>query len=132
MNIMQLAAAAMNRDQPQMKALVGDVATIGRLHLDLFVMEARAEHERLKRKLLLLVGAYITGTLGVLFFLIAVVAAAWDGPYRNYVLFGVPILLTLLALIFYNLAAPKPGQAAPFALSANELKKDCAWVMERL
>lgn len=129
MNLMQFGWRALTDDRPYVKSLIGDLAGLSKLHIQLFIAEAQLEKARLKRKALLLIGAGIALSNAVVFFLLAIMVSAWDTPYRMHALFGVPLLLGAVGGIFYAVASAKPGGDRPFARSASELKKDADWVM---
>jgi uncharacterized membrane protein YqjE len=129
MNLMQFGWRALTDERPYVKGLIGDLAGMSRLHIELFIAEARLEKARLKRKAMLLVSAGITLAIAMIFFLLAVTASAWDTPYRMHTLFGVPLLLAVTGGILYAMASAKPIGNKPFARSASELKKDADWIM---
>ena len=132
MNLMQLGWQALMNDKPYVKALIGDFSNMSRLHIELFIAEARIERDRLKRKALLLCVSFITLAIAVVFLLAAIIAAFWDTPYRIFALFGVPLLLLVFAGICYRTATLEVPETPPFALSVAEIKKDADWLMSLL
>jgi uncharacterized membrane protein YqjE len=132
MNLMQFGWRALTDDRPYVKSLVGDLAGMSKLHLELFVAEARVEKARLKRKVMMLALAGITLSISLVFFLLAIMVSAWDTPYRMYALFGVPLLLAIVGAVLHTTASSKASDKAPFERTTSELKKDAAWVMELL
>lgn len=132
MNLMQLGWRALTHDRPHVKSLIGDLAGMSKLHVELFVAEARVEKARLKRKAAMLIAAGISLSIAVVFFLLAIMVSAWDTPYRMHALFGVPLLLAVIGGILYAKASSDSRQGTPFERTASELKKDAAWVMELL
>ncbi len=132
MNLMQLGWRALTDDRPYVKSLIGDLAGMSKLHVELFVAEARVEKARLKRKAAMLIAAGISLSIAVVFFLLATMVSAWDTPYRMHALFGVPLLLAVIGGILYAKASSDSRQATPFERTASELQKDAAWVMELL
>ena len=132
MSLTQLAWCALTNDKPYIRGLVGDFASMSALHIELFMAEARAEAERVKRKAVLLLAASLSLSIALVFFLAAIIATAWDTPYRVHALFGVPIVIAIVGGIFYWLASSLETPAAPFARSVAELKKDADWMMALL
>lgn len=132
MSLTQLAWCALTTDKPYIRGLVGDLASMSALHIELFMAEARVEAERVKRKAVLFLAASLSLSIALVFFLVALIASAWDTPYRIHMLFGVPIVMAIVGGIFYSLASSQEAPAAPFARSAAELKKDAAWMMDLL
>ena len=132
MSLTQLAWCALTTDKPYIRGLVGDLASMSALHIELFMAEARVETERVKRKAVLFLAASLSLSIALVFFLVALIASAWDTPYRIHMLFGVPIVMAIVGGIFYSLASSQEAPAAPFARSAAELKKDAAWMMDLL
>jgi len=132
MNLLQLGWRALTNDKPYIRGLVADLGSMGKLHAELFMSEARAEGERIKRKIVLLIAALLVTAIAVMFLLAAIVASAWDTPYRMHALFGVPLLLAISGGILYMCAAAQATPTPPFAQTAAELKKDADWVMELL
>ena len=132
MNLMQLGWRALTHDRPYVKSLVGDLAGMTKLHMELFVAEARVEKARLTRKIAMLIAAGVALSISVVFFLLAIMVSAWDTPYRMHALFGVPLLLALIGAFLYAKASSNSRQDTPFERTASELKKDAAWVMELL
>lgn len=132
MSLTQLAWCALTTDKPYIRGLVGDLASMSALHIELFMAEARVEAERVKRKAVLFLAASLSLSIALVFFLVALIASAWDTPYRIHILFGVPIVMAIVGGIFYWLASSQEAPAAPFARSAAELKKDAAWMMDLL
>ena len=132
MSLTQLAWCALTTDKPYIRGLVGDLASMSALHIELFMAEARVETERVKRKAVLFLAASLSLSIALVFFLVALIASAWDTPYRIHMLFGVPIVMAIVGGIFYWLASSQEAPAAPFARSAAELKKDAAWMMDLL
>ena len=132
MNLMQLGWRAVMNDRPYVKELAGDFASLSALHVELFMVEARAEATRLKRRALLLFATAAAMAIAVVFFLAAIIAAFWDTDYRLYALFGVPSALVLVAFILYQLAAMQKSITPPFQQSAAEIKKDVDWVLDLL
>jgi uncharacterized membrane protein YqjE len=129
MNLMQFGWRALTDDRPYVKGLIGDLAGMSKLHVELFIAEAQIEKARLKRKAVLLISAGIAVSIAVVFFLLAIMVSAWDTPYRMHALFGVPLLLALAGGILYAMASVRPTGNKPFERSASELKKDADWVM---
>ena len=129
MSLTQLAWCALTNDKPYIRELVGDLASLSALHIELFMAEARAEAERVKRKAALLLAASLSLSLALVFFLTAIIATAWDTPYRVHALFGVPIVMAIVGGIFYWRSSALESPSAPFARSAAELKKDADWMM---
>ena len=132
MSFTQLAWCALTTNKPYIRGLVGDLASMSALHLELFMAEARIEAERVKRKAVLLLAASLLLAIALVFFLGAIIASAWDTPYRMHMLFGVPIVVAMVGGIFYWLASSLETPAAPFARSAAELRKDADWMMSLL
>jgi uncharacterized membrane protein YqjE len=132
MNLMQFGWRALTDDRPYVKGLIGDLAGMSKLHIELFVAEAREEKARLKRKLMMLAAAGIMLSIALLFFLLAIMVSAWDTPYRMHTLFGVPLLLAIVGAVLYSSASSKANTKAPFERTTSELKKDAEWVMELL
>ena len=132
MNLMQLGWRALTDDRPYVKGLIGDLASMSKLHIELFIAEANVEKARLKHKLLLMIAAGITISIAVVFFLLAVMVSAWDTPYRMHALFGVPLIMLIIGSILYALASASDSTNAPFERTKSELKKDAEWVMELL
>ena len=132
MNLMQLGWRALMDDKPYVKGLIGDLSNMSRLHIELFIAEARIERERLKRKALLLCVSFIALAIAVVFLLVAIIAAFWDTPYRFFALFCLPLLLLIIAGICYRAATLEMAEAPPFALSAAEIKKDANWLISLL
>ncbi len=132
MNLMELGWRALMNDKPYMKGLIGDLSNMSRLHIELFIAEARIERERLKRKAILLCASFISIAIAVVFFLAAIIAAFWDTPYRFIALFGVPLLLVIIAGVCYRTATSELPDTQPFALSTAEIKKDADWLMSLL
>ena len=132
MNLVQLGWRALTSDKLYMRGLIADFGSMSRLHIELFMAEARAESARIKRKMLLLIAAFVLVAMAVLFFLVAIIALAWDTPYRMYALLGVPLTLAITGGISYFCAAAQTTDIPPFAQTTAELKKDADWVMELL
>ena len=132
MNLMQLGWRALTQDKAFVKALLGDIAGMSKLHLELFMAEARVEGLRLKRKIFLLAAATISISLAVLFFFIAIMVAAWDTPYRLYALFGMPVFLAVTGGILYAVSSAQKPTHAAFERTTAELKKDAQWLIEIL
>lgn len=132
MNLVQLGWRALTSDKLYMRGLVADLGSMSRLHVELFMAEARAESARIKRKMLLLIAALGLVAMAVVFLLIAIIAMAWDTPYRMHALFGVPLILAIAGGISYFCATAQTTKSAPFAQTTAELKKDADWVMELL
>ena len=132
MSLKQLAWCALSNDKPYIRGLVGDLASMSALHVELFMAEARAEAARVKRKAVLLLAACLSLSIALVFFLVAIIAIAWDTPYRVHALFGVPIVIAIAGGIFYRLASSLETPAAPFARSAAEFRKDAIWIMDLL
>jgi uncharacterized membrane protein YqjE len=132
MNLMQFGWRALTDDRPYVKGLLGDLAGMSKLHLELFVAEAKVEKARLKRKVVMLAAAGITLSISLVFFLLAIMVSAWDTPYRMHALFGVPLLLAIIGAVLYATASSNTSSKAPFERTKSELKKDAAWVMELL
>ena len=132
MNLMQFGWRALTADRPYVKGLIGDLAGMSKLHLELFVAEAKVEKARLKRKVMMLAAAGITFSIALVFFLLAIMVSAWDTPYRMHALFGLPLLLAIIGAVLYIAASSNTSRRAPFERTTSELKKDAAWVMELL
>ena len=132
MNLMQFGWRALTDDRPYVKGLLGDLAGMSKLHLELFIAEAKVEKARLKRKVVMLAAAGITLSISLVFFLLAIMVSAWDTPYRMHALFGVPLLLAIIGAGLYATASSNSADKVPFERTTSELKKDAAWVMELL
>lgn len=129
---MQLGWRALTDDRPYIKGLIGDLAGMSKLHLELLMAEARVEKVRLTRKATMLIAAGITLSIAAVFFLLALMVLAWDTPYRMHAMFGMPLLLAAISAILYAKASPDSAHSKPFERTTSELKKDAAWVMELL
>ena len=129
MNLLQLGWRAATDNRPYIKDIFSGVAGMSRLHVELFIAEALVEKARLQRKALLLVIAFFLLLVGTIFFLSAVVVSAWDTSYRLHVLFGVPFVLAVGGVAALAMAANKKTEAAPFARTSAEIKKDVDWLM---
>ena len=55
--VRRIIKCALTNDKPYIRELVGDFASMSALHIELFMAEARAEAERVKRKAVLLLAA---------------------------------------------------------------------------
>ena len=132
MNLMQFGWRALTDDRGYVKGLIGDLAGMSKLHLELFVAEARIEKARLQRKVLMLALAGITLSISLVFFLLAIMVSAWDTPYRMHALFGVPLILAIIGALLYATASSTRAGKVPFERTTIELKKDAAWMMEML
>jgi len=132
MNLLQFGWRAITDRRPYIKDIVGDIAGMSRLHVELFIAEALVEKARLKHKAILSLVAFFLFFIATMFFLGAVMVSAWDTPYRMHVLFGIPLLLAIAGGAALAMAANKKTDAPPFSRSATELKKDVDWLMELL
>jgi uncharacterized membrane protein YqjE len=129
MNLLQFGWRAVTDNRPFIKDVVSGVAGMSRLHVALFIAEAKLEKARLQRKALLSILGGVLLLMALLFFVIAIMVSAWDTPYRLHVLYGVPLLFAIGGGIALTMAANKKNAAPPFQRTSAELKKDADWLM---
>lgn len=119
----------MTDNRPFIKDVVSGVAGMSRLHVELFIAEAKLEKARLQRKAVLSIVGGVLVFIAILFFIAAIMVSAWDTPYRLHVLYGVPLLLAIGGGIALTMAADKKNATPPFQRTSAELKKDADWLM---
>lgn len=132
MDMSRFALHALATRSEDIRGFMGDVAEMGKLHLQLLAEEAVLEKARLKRQAILLSIAGLGIAMAVLFTLSAIIVLAWDTPYRMHAVIGVPLVLWIstvaVAVLFYR----ETVGHKPFARTAEELRKDGAWLMSLL